>query len=267
MVMSIYPSRSLSFILAGLIFFSPLCLSILKAADDAGLLANQAKIYRDQGFALQEKGNLEEALSYYQKALIIDPTYVVAYNDVGIIFEGMGYKDQAKDMYLKAIDLDPRYPNSYSNLAMLYEEEKDYARAIVCWVKRATLGDPDDPWAEAARRRLEEIARVFPGAYGIIGDSEAASYLGSPAASDKLQAYSQPSGKVSLFRKDPAGARDVFKTDSRTNALTYLNRAKQNFARGEYVLALKEATVAEYMDPSNKEISAFVNKVRKALFQ
>ncbi len=129
----------------------------------------QARVYRDQGWRAQKQGDLDSALAYYQKAVAVDPKYAVVYNDIGVILEAGGDLDGAIEVYLKAIDADPEYPGSYSNLALLYEELGDYAHAVSCWVNRAILGGPQDPWAEVARRRLEEIARIYPEAYKSVG--------------------------------------------------------------------------------------------------
>lgn len=203
----------------------------------------QARTYREQGIALQKDGDIQAALSYYQKAIALDATYVVAFNDVGIIYEGMGYLDRAREMYVKAIEIDPTYPDSYSNLALLYESQKDYASAVWCWVKRATLGGAEDEWAQAARRRLEDIARSYPEAYRMVGEG---------------------TSKPTLF-EDEGVVTGHEVVDNVTRARNYLARAKRSFAQGDMVAALKEATMAEYFDSSSEEVSSFVEKVRKAL--
>lgn len=182
----------------------------------------------------------------YQKAVALDPYYVDTYNDLGIIYEARGQTERARQMYLKAIEINPNYPNSYSNLALLYESQRDYTNAILCWLKRAMLGTPGDPWAEAARRRLEDIARVYPEAYSQIRQS--------------------PTSKITLF-KEEASFDIPEQQDTKSRALQYLGRAQENYSKGQYVTALKEAITAEYLDPSNPQISDFVERVRKALLQ
>lgn len=238
-------------------------------------LERQARIYREQGLALQKEDNIDEALAYYQKAVIMDPGYAEAYNDIGIILEAKGEIEQAKYMYLKATEVAPDYPSSYTNLALLYEEQKDYAQAIVCWVKRAALGGSQDPWAETARRRLEEIARLYPEAYRGIGEKYGQALPVQPSAKEEellsqpqpqLEPLPQPSPKLSIESKPPETSA-VPKEDNRSRALEYLARAKENFAKGQYVAALKEATIAEYLDSANTEISAFVEKIRQAILR
>lgn len=230
-------------------------------------LQKQARKYRAQGLDLQQEGHIEEAIPYYQRAIALDPAYVVVYNDLGIVYEAAGYPDRAKEMYLKAIELDPNYPNSYANLALFYEDQKDYPNAIICWLRRALLGGPGDTWAETARKRLGDIAEAYPEAFRNIGEQykENLQQLtrSEPALSEFT--YLQPEGKTVTLLQDEGAAGG--KQDSKTRAVHYLRSAKESFYKGDYVTALKEATVASYLDPSNKEISDFVEKVRKTLLQ
>ena len=233
----------------------------LTSAQELTYFQEQARMYRNDGLELQKQNNLDAAMSNYQKAVLLDPDFVDAYNDLGIIYEAAGQIEKAKEMYLKAIEIAPNYPNSYSNLALLYESQKDYAGAILCWVKRAVVGNPADPWAEAARKRLEDIARLVPEAYSQIGNQSRADLqqLGT-----KVNQY--PAREVTLFNEEiPLLAQE--KTDAKTRAMNYLEQAKRSFYQGQYVTALKEATTAEYLDPTNPEISVFVENVRKALLK
>ena len=228
----------------------------LISAAELTFFKEQATLYRNEGLKLQERQDFNGAMGSYQKAILLDPSFVEAYNDLGIIYEAMGWTEEAQNVYLKAIEINPNYPSSYSNLALLYESQKDYTHAILYWIKRAVLGDSSDPWAEAARKRLEDIARIQPEAYSQIGNQyrESLQRLGTSR-----------SPKITLFSEETALNRQ--ESDPSSRALQYLARAKDKFSRGDYVTALKEATTAEYLDSSNPEISAFVDKVRQALLQ
>ncbi len=250
------------FLIATSIFLSLPCFCAFAELTE---LQKEARTYRIQGYSLQEQGDLDEALIYYQKAAGLDPGYAAAYSDAGVILEARGDRERARQSYLKAIEVDPYYPNSYSNLALLYEERGDYTNAILCWIKRASLDSYfDHPWAQTARKRLEEIARLHPEAYSGISQEYKQSLQGM-ASTPSLSGLGYGQTKVSLFSDETAASAE--KADAKASALNYLASAKQNFAQGEYVTALKEATVAEYLDPSNPEISAFVEKVRRALLR
>jgi len=279
-----HPAKFFPFysILIGALFF---CLAAdLWAAQEITPTQEQGRLYREVGLELQKEGKLQEALVYYRKAIALDPQYAVTYNDAGVILETLGALEEAKVMYLKAIEVAPDYANSYSNLAIVYEEEGNYADAATCWMRRATLGAPDDPWAEAARRRIGDIARVYPAAYEGASSQQYQKSIEQPSVSEKELPEPEPPStataelnypepqvefpqeypKVTL--KEPAMIPKQ-RMDNKTRAFNYLTHAKENFARNQYVAALKEATVAEYLDPENLEISSFVEQVRKKLLQ
>ncbi|TAM39117.1 hypothetical protein EPN54_03570, partial [bacterium] len=53
---------------------------------DAGISATmhkQAEEYRNTGLEYQRTGDLDMAVSLYQKALAVDPGYGIVYNDLG----------------------------------------------------------------------------------------------------------------------------------------------------------------------------------------
>jgi tetratricopeptide (TPR) repeat protein len=258
--MSNYPAKLFPFYL--IVAFFSLVMLVFCQDEQSGTFRPEAKVYREEGLELQQAGNIEEALSYYQKALILDPNYAMVYNDIGILLEARGQPEQAKYMYLKAIEVAPDYPNSYSNLALLYEGEKDYTNAILNWIKRASLGGPQDQWAEIARKRLGDIARIYPQAYADIGE-EYRENLKTQDASLAEEVKTETEAEVKSGTEEGIGTG----ADTKTRALNYLTRAKKNFSKGEYVAALKDATIAEYLDSSNTEISAFVDKIRKAILR
>ena len=123
---------------------------------------SQAKSYCKQGWNLLKEGKMEEAILNYKKAIELNPSNAEAYGDLGIIFEVKGQMKKAEEMYLKAIEAAPDYLNSYSNLALLYEKQADFAKAIFYWKKRLDLSDPEDPYTEMVRKRIENIARIYP---------------------------------------------------------------------------------------------------------
>lgn len=256
----------------------------LSAQDDASKnIKEQALVYRDEGLKLQKEGDIDGAIATYQKAINLDPNYAVAYNDLGILFESKSLWQRAKEMYLKAIEIAPSYPNSYSNLALLSEEQKDYTNAILYWIRRSMLGGPRDPWAEVAKKRLEDIAKVYPDIYSAIVRQEYKEELKKPDSAhpffnekdfeyivkkplteeSELKTYAGEPQIESIVEEDAHLYNQIPK--NKDLALSYLERARSSFQRQEYVDALREATLAEYLDSSNKEIGDFINKVRKAL--
>jgi hypothetical protein len=76
----------------------------------------------------------------------------------------------------------------------------------------------------------------------------------------------QPQKSLNLSLFDESSAAGAMQDKVKSRAQAHLASAKDSFAKGEYVAALKESTVAEYLDSSNEEIRAFVERVRKVLY-
>lgn len=155
------PNRQVKFFSILTIFSLGICIcyGAVCAAGVSG--RDQAHSLRNQGLQLQNKGNVEGALSYYLKAHAADPGYAVIYNDLGVVYEAQGETDRAEAHYLRAVRLDPSFAGAYSNLALLYENKRDLRKASEYWKKRVAAGKPDDPWTKKAKQRLLNIG-TFP---------------------------------------------------------------------------------------------------------
>jgi len=128
----------------------------------AGELKEEASSYREKGYEAQERGDIDSAINWYQKAASLDEDYATPHNDLGILFEAKGWLDRAESEYQKAISIDPRYAKAYTNFALIYERKGELEKAAYYWMKRYKLGKKGDPWTEEARKRLEKV--------GLLGD-------------------------------------------------------------------------------------------------
>jgi tetratricopeptide (TPR) repeat protein len=191
----------------------------------------QAQFYRDKGYEAQRLGNLDMALSFYQKAVEFNPSYALVYNDIGIVLEAKGNSAQAKEAYLKAVSLDQNCLGAYYNLAALYEKEGDLDKAAYYWKMRVNLGDWSDNWTWKANEHLQSI--------------EAKSGLDTKGA--------PPTGDLAR------GAEPNPKRD----AQYHLNRGRQYLAAGDYTAALKEFNAAIILDPNNTEIEELLEDAQR----
>ncbi|UCD15478.1 MAG: tetratricopeptide repeat protein [Candidatus Omnitrophota bacterium] len=121
-------------------------------------LQQSARELRNKGYASQKKGDIDAAMSFYQRALTLDPAYFILYNDIGVIYEAKGQPQEAARYYLKCIEKDPKCISAYSNLALLYEEKGDYQESAYYWRRRIKLGEKSDPWTDKAQQHLADIA-------------------------------------------------------------------------------------------------------------
>jgi tetratricopeptide (TPR) repeat protein len=201
-----------------------------------------ARRYRKEGLDLQRAGNTQEALALYQKAIELDPFYATVYNDLGVLYEGRGDVERAQENYLKAIQVDPNCLSAYSNLALLYESQRDLKTAAQWWQKRLDMGSAEDPWTQKAKRRLRDIRMVL---------GENADAL---EEEDVLGLTEETSRKKELLRgDDQAQAEDLFQ------------QAQQHYKKGQDELAYRETVAALQLDPDNKEISEYAEKIQRRL--
>lgn len=215
-------------------------------------LKEQAKIYREKGYAAQTNGDLDRAMSYYQKAIELDPVCAAAYNDLGVIYDVKGFKDRAEDSYLKCIKIDSNYQSAYFNLANLYEEKGELRKATGYWKKRIAIGDPNDPWTKKAKERLQNI--------GILVE-DIGYELRQQEMADLIKNVSRE--KEYLESKTLAGIAEQKEKKEKAKRL-FIN-ARTNYSKGNYAAALKDAALAQSLDPSNDDINKFVDKIREKI--
>lgn len=66
---------------------------------------------------LQTKGNTDEAIHHYRSALELDPHFVEVHNNLGNALRSKGNIEEATAHYRKALEFDPNYIEAYNNLA------------------------------------------------------------------------------------------------------------------------------------------------------
>ena len=225
-------------------------LASLSASAQDNNLKQQSKFYRDQGYQAQSTGDLDTAMSYYQKAIELDPVNAAAYNDLGVIYDIKGFKDRARESYMKCLKIDPNYQSVYFNLANFYEEKGNLQEAANYWRKRIQLGDPNDPWTKKAKERLQNI--------GIIAED-----IGSELKREETAELIKSVTYEKDYLEDKTPIEQMAKKQEKAKKL--LRDAKANYAKGEFAAALKEAATAQYFDPSNSDIDKFIEKVREKI--
>lgn len=117
-------------------------LSTLSAQE---LLKEQSKEYIQEGIQEQKEGNINSAVTFYEKAIYADPENAKAHNNLGTAYAQQGLVMKAEEEYRKAVALDPNYSIALMNIALLYAQRKDYDTFFEYW-KRAQGLDVYSPF-------------------------------------------------------------------------------------------------------------------------
>jgi tetratricopeptide (TPR) repeat protein len=85
--------------------------------------------YCNLGSAWLEKGKLDKAVSYYKRAIQVNPGYAAAFNNLGVVYAKKGMYDRALQNYKKALSLDPEYTAVLMNLGIAFVKLCEYDEA------------------------------------------------------------------------------------------------------------------------------------------
>ena len=87
----------------------------------------------------KRKGQVDNAVSYYEKALQHNPTFTEALVNLGIIFQEKGQFDKAINYSQQALQINPNYSTAYINLGNMYCEKGQINEAIIHFQKAIKL--------------------------------------------------------------------------------------------------------------------------------
>lgn len=105
------------------------------------------------GKGLAQQGKYNEAFSYYEKALEIDPDGFALHNDLSIIFHTLGDNDKAEYHLRQMIRIAPEVPLPYLKLAQMMLSMRETAEATLLLEKAVEL----NPSLLPVRARLAQI--------------------------------------------------------------------------------------------------------------
>jgi Flp pilus assembly protein TadD len=89
----------------------------------------------DLGDALLKKGNVDEAIAHFQKALQIEPDYAEAHNNLGNALFQEGNVDEAIAHFQKALQINPDDAGIHNNLGKALRQKGRMDEAIVQYQK------------------------------------------------------------------------------------------------------------------------------------
>jgi DNA-binding winged helix-turn-helix (wHTH) protein/Flp pilus assembly protein TadD len=108
-------------------------------------LPSIARSYNNQGFQLQQRGQIEAAIENYQLAIRLNPGYAEAHYNLADAYEEIPDYDKALEEYQRAINADFTLYEAYNNLSRLYIlRRRDYGAALRL-LDRAMNLKPQEP--------------------------------------------------------------------------------------------------------------------------
>ncbi len=104
---------------------------------------NDGEVHYDLAAALKQKGRLDKAISHYQRAAELEPDRRAdAYNSLGVALRQKGKLSEAVGYYRMALELSPRDARIYYNLGNALAEQREVNEAADCYYRAIELS-PD----------------------------------------------------------------------------------------------------------------------------
>lgn len=114
-------------------------LALQKAAE---LLPDDVDVHNNLGNALQDIGQLTDAVDSYRRALELKPDFVSARYNLGICLVTLGQLDEAVACYRRALEIKPDYAEAHSNLGNALRDMGQFDAAVSSF-RRALALQPD----------------------------------------------------------------------------------------------------------------------------
>src|SRR5262249_31391649 len=147
-----------------------------------------AKAHNNIGWALYDKGKLDEAIASYRKAIALDPNYAPAHYHLANALRDKGKVDEAVSEYQNTIALDPKHAEAHCNLGYalqsqgrLAESLESFRRGHALGVKRPDWRYPSASWVRQVEQLVQqekELLDVLAGKRKLASVTEGIKYTG-----------------------------------------------------------------------------------------
>ncbi|HEY7788981.1 MAG TPA: tetratricopeptide repeat protein [Vicinamibacterales bacterium] len=140
----------------------------------------EATTHYNYGVGLEAEGRQADAVSQYQQAIELLPTFALAHNDLGLLYGEQGHLAEATAELTQAVRLDPTYAKAENNLGVVLGQQGN-ARDAAAHFERAarldpTYADPHRNLAQllAAAGQADEASREYQQAIALAPDDATA---------------------------------------------------------------------------------------------
>ncbi len=199
------------------------------------------------------------ALHAYQHAEQLCPQQSEPYYREGIIlYWGLGKPEEAVRLLEKAIEIEPNNPHPYLTLVQLYDETRDYGPSDY-WFEKVEAIAPNDP--AVLYQPINSL--MTRGEYGQVLPLIEQKLLLNP----KNDSMWDLEGMVLMKLSRPADAELAYHKAVElmpTNGNYRIHYAQAQLSQGQYCEALKEAELAERLNPTVRFVTANAVEIRAA---
>ena len=133
---------------------------VVSAAELRQAIPATAKKQYELGLKSVNKGNYQEAATYFQEAISIYPEYLAARNDLGAQYLKLKRLDEAQEHFEIVLRNDPKNFNAKFNMGLVQVERRNYTEALSL-LNQAVAIDSSRPvarlWIGIAKLELGEI--------------------------------------------------------------------------------------------------------------
>ncbi|NOQ72419.1 MAG: tetratricopeptide repeat protein [Crocinitomix sp.] len=120
--------------------------------DDKAVLA-----YANKGTLYSKLGDLNAALANYNKAIDINPKQEMLHTNKGLVLDDLNRLEEAIQAYEIALKINPNDIQALNNLGINYAKQADFKKALDCFEKLLKF-DPKD--SDALLNKLNTLTRV-----------------------------------------------------------------------------------------------------------
>ncbi|WP_290801317.1 tetratricopeptide repeat protein [Flavobacterium sp.] len=100
--------------------------------------------YYNSGLDAYDEEDYKKAVSFYKKAVTVDPDFAFAYDNMGICYRKLNQYDEAIKAYEKSLKIDPNGLLPLQNIAIAYSYKKKYKKAIKAYERLRDIQE-DNP--------------------------------------------------------------------------------------------------------------------------
>lgn len=97
--------------------------------------------FYDKGISKIKEQDFKKAISFFKKAVKIDPKFAFAWDNLGISYRKLNEYDKAISAYENSLKIDPNGMMPLQNIAIVYQYKKEYLKAIDTYKRLEKLSE------------------------------------------------------------------------------------------------------------------------------